>query len=129
MPAGLDTRIGECGSSLSGGQRIALARALVRRPRLSVLDDATSSVDPEVENRIVERLRRADQPSTVVIVAYRQSTIALADDVVFLDTGRTRDTGTHAELLDRCPPYRDLVTAYDTASAGRSAARAIGGSP
>ncbi len=115
LPEGLDTVVGERGTSLSGGQRqrIALARALVRRPRLLVLDDATSSVDPRVEAAILDGLRAAAVPSTVVVVAYRRATIALADEVVYVERGRVVDRGTHAELLQRSDGYRALVTAYD----------------
>ncbi|WP_395694636.1 ABC transporter ATP-binding protein [Nocardioides sp.] len=112
---GLDTRLGERGTSLSGGQRqrISLARALVRRPRLLLLDDATSAVDPEVEARILEALRSGSHDSTLVVVAYRKATIALADEVVHLEDGRVADRGTHAELLERSPAYAHLVNAYE----------------
>ncbi len=123
LPDGLATRVGERGATLSGGQRqrLALARAVVRRPRLLVLDDATSSVDPQVEARILHGLRDAAQASTVVVVAYRLATIALADEVVYLERGRVEDRGTHAELLERCPGYRNLVTAYEREEAERAA--------
>jgi ATP-binding cassette subfamily B protein len=113
LPHGLDTVVGERGTTLSGGQRqrLALARAVARNPRLLVLDDATSSVDPSVEQRILAGLRGSSTASTVVVVAYRRATIALADEVVFVDGGRVLDRGTHEELLVRCEPYRDLVTA------------------
>jgi ATP-binding cassette subfamily B protein len=118
LPGGLDTRIGERGMSLSGGQRqrLALARAIVRAPRLLVLDDATSSVDPRVEAAILAGLRiRPDggDPPTVVVVAYRKATIALADEVVYVEHGRVLDRGSHDELLARCTGYRRLVTAYE----------------
>jgi ABC-type multidrug transport system fused ATPase/permease subunit len=115
LPHGLDTRLGERGTSLSGGQRqrLSLARALVRRPRLLILDDATSAVDPEVEQRILAGLREHD--STLVVVAYRKATIALADEVVHLADGRVRDRGTHAELLARNADYAELVNAYEQA--------------
>ncbi|MGK5172467.1 ABC transporter ATP-binding protein [Geodermatophilus sp. CPCC 205761] len=114
LPDGLDTRVGERGATLSGGQRqrLALARAVVRRPRLLVLDDATSAVDPTVEARILDALRDAERPSTVVVVAYRQATIALADEVVWLEGGRVTARGTHEELLARVPGYAALVHAY-----------------
>ncbi|GIH94967.1 multidrug ABC transporter ATP-binding protein [Planobispora siamensis] len=126
LPSGLDTMVGERGTSLSGGQRqrLALARALVRRPRLLVLDDATSSVDPQVEARILYGLRDAaamSSASTVVVVAYRMATIALADEVVYLEHGRVADRGTHDELLARCEGYRNLVTAYEREEAEREA--------
>ena len=116
LPDGLDTRLGERGTTLSGGQRqrLSLARALVRRPRLLVLDDATSAVDPEVEARILAALRdRAGATRPCVVVAYRKATIALADEVVYLEDGRIVDHGTHAELLARNAGYADLVNAYE----------------
>src|SRR3954447_4101040 len=117
LPHGLDTRVGERGASLSGGQRqrLALARAVVRRPRLLVLDDATSAVDPSVEARILDALRTSDKPATVVVIAYRQATIALADEVVWLEQGRALARGTHEELLASVPGYADLVRAYSQA--------------
>ncbi|MBO2530684.1 MAG: ABC transporter ATP-binding protein [Thermobifida fusca] len=125
LPQGLDTRLGERGTSLSGGQRqrLALARSLVRRPRLLILDDATSAVDPQVEARILGGLREADLAgATVVVVAYRRATIELADEVVYLEQGTVRDRGTHEELLARSPGYRRLVTAYEQAAQRRAAA-------
>jgi ABC-type multidrug transport system fused ATPase/permease subunit len=117
LPEGLDTRLGERGTSLSGGQRqrLSLARALVRRPRLLIMDDATSAVDPEVEARILAALRGTPgaEGSTVLVVAYRKATIALADQVVYLRDGRVADQGTHAELLARSPGYAHLVNAYE----------------
>lgn len=114
LPEGLDTKVGERGASLSGGQRqrLALARAVVRRPRLLVMDDATSAVDPSVEARILDALRATDAPATVVVVAYRQATISLADEVLWIDHGRLVARGTHAELLARVPGYARLVQAY-----------------
>ncbi|CAN5341442.1 ABC transporter ATP-binding protein [soil metagenome] len=117
LPNGLDSRLGERGTSLSGGQRqrLSLARALVRRPRLLVMDDATSAVDPEVEARILAALRESGGTgSTVLVVAYRKATIALADEVVYLRDGRIADQGTHTELLARDPSYAYLVNAYET---------------
>jgi ABC-type multidrug transport system fused ATPase/permease subunit len=117
LPDGLDTRVGERGATLSGGQRqrLALARAVVRRPRLLVLDDATSAVDPSVEARILDALRTSDDPATVVVIAYRQATIALADEVVWLEQGQALARGTHEELLAQVPGYADLVRAYSQA--------------
>jgi ATP-binding cassette subfamily B protein len=114
LPDSLDTRVGERGATLSGGQRqrLALARAVVRRPRLLVLDDATSAVDPSVEARILDALRTSDAPATVVVIAYRQATIALADEVVWLEQGQALARGTHEELLASVPGYAALVRAY-----------------
>ncbi|HLN76486.1 MAG TPA: ABC transporter ATP-binding protein [Nocardioidaceae bacterium] len=122
LPHGLDTKLGERGTTLSGGQRqrLSLARALVRRPRLLVMDDATSAVDPEVEARILAALR--DLGSTILVVAYRKATIGLADEVIYLANGRVVDHGTHAELLARSPGYADLVNAYEQAAAERALA-------
>ena len=119
LPDGLDTQLGERGTSLSGGQRqrISLARALVRRPRLLILDDATSAVDPEVEARILAALRESRTGCTLVVVAYRKATIGLADEVLHLQGGRIVDRGTHAELLARSPAYADLVNAYEQEAA------------
>lgn len=113
MPGGLDAVIGERGVTLSGGQRqrIALARALLRQPRVLLLDDATSAVDPRVERAILDGLRGAVAASTVV-VAHRVSTIALADRVLLLDGGRIAASGTHRELLS-VPAYAALVRAYE----------------
>jgi ATP-binding cassette subfamily B protein len=126
LPAGLDTRIGERGMTLSGGQRqrLALARAIVRSPRLLVMDDATSSVDARVEAAILAGLRStggAEGAPTVVVVAYRKATIALADEVVYVEHGRVVDRGTHSELQVRCPGYRSLITAYEREDAERAA--------
>ena len=126
LPDGYDTVVGERGTSLSGGQRqrLALARALVRRPRLLVLDDATSSVDTSVEAAILQGLRRADLPSTVVIVATRPATIALADEVVFVEQGRVTATGTPDELLATVPAYAHLLTAFERQRRERLSAEA-----
>ncbi len=123
LPKNLDTRVGERGATLSGGQRqrLALARALVRTPRLLILDDATSSVDAQVEGRILYGLREGSPESTVIVVAYRMATIALADEVVYLEHGRVADRGPHDVLLTRCEGYRNLVTAYERAESERAA--------
>ncbi len=125
LPDGYDTRIGERGTALSGGQRqrIALARALVRRPRVLVLDDATSAVDPSVEIEILRGLQGAELPSTVVIVAYRRSSIMLTDEVVFMEEGRVVAHGSHEELLASQPGYERLLRAYEEDAARRDEER------
>ena len=112
LPKGYDTIVGERGVTLSGGQRqrVALARALIRKPRLLLVDDATSAVDPIVEAEILEALRR--EKTTMIIVAHRRATIALADRVLFLDGGRLAASGTHDELM-AIPSYAALAQAYD----------------
>ncbi len=113
LPGGLDEVIGERGVTLSGGQRqrLALARALLRRPRLLLLDDATSAVDPTVEQAILTGLR-GSTVATTLVVAHRVSTIALADRVLLLDEGRIVADGTHRSLLG-VPAYAALVRAYE----------------
>jgi ATP-binding cassette, subfamily B, bacterial len=117
LPSGYDTVLGERGVTLSGGQRqrVAIARALVRKPRLMIMDDATSAVDPTVEAAILDGLRE-ELSTTLVIVAYRVSTIALADRVLYLDGGRIVAEGTHQELLTH-PDYEAMVRAYERGAA------------
>ncbi|MBL0886355.1 ABC transporter ATP-binding protein [Myceligenerans indicum] len=133
-PDGLDAPLGERGANLSGGQRqrLAIARALVRRPRLLVLDDATSAVDPRVEQAILRGLAEQSAPgtgddgapgaTTVIMVAYRMSSVALADTVVHLDEGGVVDVGPHEALMARDPGYRELATAYQAEAERRERA-------
>jgi len=110
LPQGYDTVIGERGITLSGGQRqrLAIARALAVDPRVLILDDATASVDATTEARIRLGLREAMKGRTTLIIAHRLSTIALADEVVVLDEGRIVARGTHDDLAETSPVYRDI---------------------
>jgi ABC-type multidrug transport system fused ATPase/permease subunit len=134
LSQGLDTTVGERGTSLSGGQRqrLTLARALAGGPRLLILDDATSAVDPRVEAAILSSLRDgaspgdadADTGASILVVAYRRATIALADEVVYVERGRVVAHGAHADLLATVPGYANLVTAYEKADAEREREKA-----
>jgi ABC-type multidrug transport system fused ATPase/permease subunit len=117
LPEGYDTVVGERGATLSGGQRqrVALARALAGRPRLLVLDDATSSVDPVTEAAILGGLEGHLPSTTTVIVASRLATIALADRVLYLEDGRLVADGDHQTLVATTPGYARLVRAYEAA--------------
>ncbi len=114
MPRQLDTHLGERGSSLSGGQRqrIALARALITQPSVLILDDATSALDPQVEQAIL-RTVKAKSRATVVMVAYRSASAQLADHLAVLSQGRIVAQGDHKHLMESSEEYRDLVMAYD----------------
>lgn len=111
LPYGLDTRIGEQGLSLSGGQRqrLALARAVLGRPRVLVLDDPLSALDVHTEAQVEHALRRVLAGTTALVVAHRPSTVLLADRVALLADGRIAAIGTHRELLDAVPGYRQLL--------------------
>ena len=111
LPDGYDTVIGERGLTLSGGQRqrLALARALITDPRVLVLDDATSAMDPVTEAAIHATLRRVTAHRTTILIAHRRSTLDLADRIAVVVAGRVIDSGTHAELVGRCLQYRLLL--------------------
>jgi len=111
FPEGLATRVGERGVQLSGGQkqRIAIARALLKDPRLLILDEATSALDAESEFLVQEALDRLMRGRTTLVIAHRLSTVRGADTVVVIDAGRAIQEGTHAELILADGPYRRLV--------------------
>ena len=111
LPKGYETEIGERGFSLSGGQRqrIAIARAILADPRVLILDDATSSVDPTKEHEIRDALNEVMQGRTTIVIAHRPATIALADRVVLIDEGRIVAGGTHEELLNTSERYREVL--------------------
>ena len=113
LPWGLETRIGEQGMSLSGGQRqrLALARAVLARPRVLVLDDTLSALDVHTEKLVEETLARVLGSTTALIVAHRASTVLLADRVALLQDGRITHVGEHRELLATVPAYRSLLAA------------------
>ena len=112
LPWGLDTRIGEQGMSLSGGQRqrLALARAVVSRPSVLVLDDPLSALDVHTESLVEQALRRVLSSTTALLVVHRPSTVALADRVALLEDGTIRAVGTHSELMKSEPSYRAVLS-------------------
>jgi len=121
LPWGLDTRVGEQGLSLSGGQRqrLALARAVLGRPRLLVLDDPLSALDVHTEALVEEALASVLRGSTALIVVHRPSTVALADRVALLEDGVITHVGTHSELMATVPAYRAVLSAEpDSVAAG-----------
>lgn len=120
MPDGYDTVIGERGATLSGGQRqrVALARSVLRDPRVLILDDATSSVDAIVEADIQAALRRVMANRTTIIIAHRASSLALADLVAFLEDGVVVGVGTHEDLLERVPRYAQVLASDEDAGSG-----------
>ncbi|PZS32409.1 MAG: ABC transporter [Pseudonocardiales bacterium] len=112
LPWGLDTRIGEQGLSLSGGQRqrLALARAVIGRPRVLILDDPLSALDVTTESLVEKALARVLADSTALLVVHRPSTIALADRVALLQGGTLAAIGTHSELMADVPAYRAILS-------------------
>jgi ATP-binding cassette, subfamily B, bacterial len=115
LPDAYDTMLGERGFSLSGGQRqrIAIARAILADPRILVLDDATSAVDPSKEHEIRDAMATVMAGRTTIVIAHRPGTVALADTVVLLDRGRVSARGRHDELLASEPRYRNVLAAME----------------
>jgi len=112
LPEGYDTEVGERGAKLSAGQRqrIAIARAVLRDPKILILDEATSNLDPESEGAISDALRDLMRDRTVLVIAHRPSTVVKADRIIALEKGRIAGQGRHEELLASCPAYRRLFT-------------------
>ncbi|MBS1543752.1 MAG: ABC transporter ATP-binding protein, partial [Bacteroidetes bacterium] len=110
FPQGFATRVGERGITLSGGQkqRVSIARAIVREPRILILDDALSAVDTKTENTILNSMRRIMQDRTTIIISHRVSSAKLASKILFLQDGAIVEEGTHEELLSKGGAYRDL---------------------
>lgn len=128
FPDGYDTLVGERGVRLSGGQkqRVAIARAVVKDPRVLLLDEATSALDGESEHLVQEALSRLMRGRTTLIIAHRLSTIVAADSVHLVAGGRIVATGTHAELLESCTEYRNLVQRQLMTPAAEAAERPAG---
>jgi ATP-binding cassette, subfamily B, multidrug efflux pump len=110
LPAKFDTMVGERGITLSGGQkqRTAIARAIIRDPKILILDDSLSSVDTGTEERILRRLEAILRQRTTILISHRVSTVQHADQIVVLHDGRIVERGTHLELLERGGYYADL---------------------
>jgi ATP-binding cassette subfamily B protein len=131
LPDGYDTIVGQHGYTLSGGQRqrIAIARAVLADPRVLILDDATSSVDPSKEHEIRAALREVMHGRTTLIIAHRPATIALADRVVLLDEGQVVADGTHESLLATSERYREVLARAELASATAVAGEGVEAAP
>ena len=114
LPRGFDTEVGERGVRLSGGeaQRVAIARAFLKDAPVLVMDESTSSLDPESERLIGDALVRLMQDRTVLVIAHRLNTVYRADRIAVLQAGRLAESGTHADLIERSGPYARLVGTY-----------------
>lgn len=110
FPDGYDTMLGQGGVNVSGGQkqRLCIARAMLRRPRILILDDSTSAVDTDTERRLREAMRAELRDTTVLLIAQRISSVSWADRIVVLDAGRVVGNGTHTVLMETCPVYREI---------------------
>jgi len=129
LPEGYDSVIGERGYTLSGGQRqrIAIARTLLINPQILILDDATSSIDVQIEEEIHRTLRMLMKDRTTIVIAHRMSTILLADRVVLIDGGKIAASGTHSELMSREPRYVEVLARAEEGSETADEERSLGG--
>ena len=111
LPDSYETIVGENGANLSGGerQRIAIARAILRDPSILILDEPTSSLDAEAEDKIKQTLVNIAKDRTTIIIAHRLSTITNANKIILLDQGKISSIGTHEELLEKSPLYKKLA--------------------
>ena len=112
MPQGYETIVGERGTGLSGGQkqRIAIARAIIKNPKILIMDDCTSAVDMETEFKIQQALKGIMEGRTTFIVAHRISSVKDADEIILLDEGRIIERGTHQQLLNRKGEYYNIYS-------------------
>jgi ABC-type multidrug transport system fused ATPase/permease subunit len=118
MPEGLNTEIGERGASLSGGQRqrLAIARAIIRDPKILILDEATSALDTESELLIQDAISKLRKDRTTFIVAHRLSTVRDADRIAVMENGRIVEIGSHNQLLEQSGRYKELVNTQNVLS-------------
>ena len=118
LPESYETKVGERGFGLSGGQRqrIALARAILREPKILILDDALSAVDASTEEEIRNELKQVMSNMTTLIITNRVPTIELCDEVIFLENGKVRGQGSHNKLIEEIQSYKSLFLESQTSS-------------
>ena len=114
LPKGYDTMVGESGATLSGGekQRIAIARAILKDAPIILLDEATSSIDPENEMFIQEAINELVKNKTLIVIAHKLSSVVNADKILFIEDGQLVEEGTHKELIELGGKYKELYSYY-----------------